>query len=874
MSTQTTSRSNRFICWCGNIMLRFPWLLVLLATLACAAGLHYTINNLGVNTDTSELLSPDLPFQQNRFRWEKAFPQDAANILFVVEAPIPEQSAMAARRLAKILRGQDQLFDYVYINDDNPFFQQQAFLYLDVDELEDLAVKLSDAQPFIGYLGQNYHLSGLLEMIGQALNDQENDLPTDLNPLLEKIDQSIVSVQSGQNRPLSWQQLLAIGNDKSAEHYRHIVSARPRVDFQKLQPAKHALDFSHAAIQQIEAQLPGVNIRLTGEKALEQEELETLANDTVYAGLAALLLILVMLIIGLRSIKLVFATLIVLIMGLILTATYAALVVGHLNVLSVAFAVLYIGLGVDFAIHICLRYRECREHHETNVAAIRESVQSLSFSLFLCALTTSIGFFAYVPTDYKGVSELGLISGGGMFIGLLISLTILPALLQIMPVSNPRHLQTKRLPDFICTFPFHHALGIRIVSILLAFASLFFLSKLSFDSNPVDLRNPNSESVLAFKDLLHSKDESPFALISLTDNLPAAEQLAGKLQALPAVDKTITLQSFVAKDQEQKLDIIDELGLIFGTQLDEFDRPPQHADTRQALLKLQADITTALKNSSGNADPELLHRLHSDIALFIATADAVEQPKKRYRQLDDSILSLLPYTMQQLSRHLSAYPFTLKDLPDYLTMHWVSASGLYKIMTTPVKDLNSPANLREFVKQVQSIDASATGLPVGDIESGKAVVGAFIQAFSVALILITLLLLVILRSIRHTLLVIWPLLLAGLLTAALNVILKNPFNFANIIALPLLMGMGVDSGIHIMHRLHAGMKKGEHLLQTSTARGVFFSSLTTLCSFTSLAFTSHAGIASMGLLLAIGISFTLICTLIVLPAFSGHKIPL
>lgn len=873
MNTQNTSRTERFTCWWGGILLRFPWLLVLLALLACAAGLHYTVNNLGVNTDTSELLSPDLPFQQNRFRWEKAFPQDAGTILFVVEAPIPELSVMAARCLTKILQERDQLFDYVYINDDNPFFEQQAFLYLDLDELEDLSVKLSAAQPFIGHLAQNYHLSGLLEMIGKALNDQENDLPTDLNPLLRKIDQSIVSVQSGQNRPLSWQQLLDIGDDKAEEHYRHIVSARPRVDFQKQQPAEQALNFAHGAIQQVVAQLPGVSIRLTGEKALEQEELETLTNDTVYAGLGSLLLILVMLVIGLRSLKLVSATLIALIMGLILTATYAALVVGHLNVLSVAFAVLYIGLGVDFAIHICLRYRECREHHETNVAAIRESVQTLGFSLFLCALTTSIGFFAFVPTDYKGVSELGLISGGGMFIGLLISLTILPALLQIMPVKNPRHLQPSRLPDFICTFPFHHAVGIRIVSTLLAIASLFFLSKLSFDSNPVNLRNPHSESVLAFKDLLRSKNDSPFVLISLAESLPSAQQLAGKLQNLPAVDNTITLKSFVAEDQDRKLDIIDELSLVFGTQLDDFDRPLQHGDTRQALLKLQADITVALENSTGNADLELLQKLHGDIALFIASADAAEQPEKYYRQLDDNILGLLPYTMRQLSRHLNAYPFTLKDLPDYLTMHWVSASGLYKIMTTPLEDLNSAANLREFIKQVQSVDASATGLPVGDIESGKAVVKAFVQAFSAALILITLLL-VILRSIGNTLLVIWPLLLAGLLTGALNVILDNPFNFANIIALPLLMGMGVDSGIHIMHRLHAGFKKGEHLLQTSTARGVFFSSLTTLCSFTSLAFTSHAGIASMGLLLAIGISFTLVCTLIVLPAFSGHKIPL
>jgi len=206
-------------------------------------------------------------------------------------------------------------------------------------------------------------------------------------------------------------------------------------------------------------------------------------------------------------------------------------------------------------------------------------------------------------------------------------------------------------------------------------------------------------------------------------------------------------------------------------------------------------------------------------------------------------------------------------------MNWVSASGIYKVIIDPRKDLNNAENLTEFATQVQSVDDAVTGLPVSDLAAGKVITEVFIQAFSTAIIVIFIVLLFILKSLRNTFLVIWPLLLAGLLTVAMNVLLSNPFNFANIIALPLLMGMGVDSGIHIMHRLHAGLGS-EHLLQTSTARGVFFSSLTTLLSFTSLAFTNHQGIASMGLLLAIGISFTLICTLVVLPAFSNKRINL
>ena len=852
-------------------MLRFPWILLIVAITFCGFSLQYTFHHLGVNTNTSELLSPDLPFQKNRFRWEKAFPQDAGSILFVVEAPTPEQTSIAANQLADLLNQKNELFEFVYIPDENRFFNQQGLLYLDANDLEELSGKLTDAQPFIGHLAENYSLHGLLEIIAKALDNKDNNLPTDLNPLLEKIDQSIVSLLSGENYFLSWQELLSISPSDSGNINRSIVSAKPKVDFNKLMPAEQALKFSHETANRIQSQIPGVNIRLTGEKALEQEELETLSNDTVHAGMVALALICFMLLFGLRSIKLVISTFVVLIMGLILTAGYAALAVGHLNVLSVAFAVLYIGLGVDFAIHICLRYRECKEHHLSNTAAIQDSIQTIGFSLFLCALTTSVGFFAFIPTDYAGVSELGLISGGGMFIGLLVSLTVLPALLKILPVNNPKHLKETILPDFICTFPFRHAFSIRILSIVLAIAASFILTQLSFDSDPVNLRNPASQSVLAFKDLLKSKTESPFALIALSESLDDAKIKASKLEVLPTVNKTITLDSFVADNQHEKLDIIDELSLVFGNQLEQFDRPLEHANTRQALLDLNDTINRALETDTKIASTELLQNLQLHTKTFVETADAEAKPEVFYNKLGESILGLFPYTIEKLRLSLTAYPFTLNNLPSYITKHWLSSDGIYKTMIEPEKDLSSDQNLKQFVFDVQSIDDTVTGLAVGDLESGKAVVKAFIQAFVGALIVIILILIIILRSFRNTLLVIWPLLLAGLLTGAVNVLLDNPFNFANIIAMPLLMGMGVDSGIHIMHRLNSGLKADEHLLQTSTARGVFFSSLTTLCSFTSLAFTAHAGIASMGLLLAVGITFTLVCTLIVLPAFSIKK---
>ncbi|NOQ64708.1 MAG: MMPL family transporter [Methyloprofundus sp.] len=876
MSSQSTPLLEKLLGHWSNLVLRFPWLVILLFILICAASADYTIHNLGVNTDTSKLLSQDLPFQKNRARWEKAFPQDASTIQLVVESPTAEQTTRAARLLAQRLKENTELFEYVYIPDNNEFLNQQGLLYLGVDKLDNLSIKLSDAQPFIGHLAQNYHLQGLFDILGTALKNSEVDLAVNLNPILTQIDQSLLAVQASETRYVSWQKLFAVEQSTERNTLRSIVSARPIADFEKLKPVERSMNYARSIGQEIQAQDPQVSIRITGKIALEEDEMRVLAEDTVYSGLFALALVIIVLFLGLKSVKLVLCTLISLIIGLILTAGFATVAVGHLNVLSVAFAILYIGLGVDFAIHVCLGYREGWEQHMTSEQAIKKSIRVLGSSLFLCALTTSIGFFAFIPTSYEGVSELGLISGGGMFVGLIVSLTLLPALLKVFAIKQLNHTEATHLPIWLCTFPFRYAKGIRYASILLAAAALFSLQYVYLDSNPVNLRDQSSESVVAFKDLLQSKDRSPFVLIGLSDSLQSAEQLASNVKRLPTVNKAITLQSFVAKDQAEKLEIIEELGFILGADLANFNRPLEQADSRQGLVDLHAKIALVLADPTASpaTSPELLQKLQQDIAAFIAYSDASGNAEATYQQLGKSILGLFPDTMQQLNTSLQATAFGLTDIPSYISENWVSQTGIYKVIIDPQEDLNIAANLSAFALDVQSIDDSVTGLPVSDLAAGQVIAEVFIQAFTTAFIVIFLVLLILLRSFLNTLLVIWPLLLAGLLTAAMNVLMDNPFNFANIIALPLLMGMGVDSGIHIMHRLYAGLNENEHLLQTSTARGVFFSSLTTLLSFTSLAFTNHQGIASMGMLLAIGISFTLISTLIVLPAFSRKKIPL
>ncbi len=859
---------NSFLCWWGEKILRHPWILILLTLALSTASLHYTINNLGVNTNTAEMLSADLPFQKNRIRIETEFPQDAGVIILVVDAQTPEQTSQAAILLEQALKKLPDSFLSAYTPTENDFFSQQALLFLSQDELDKLASKLIDAQPFIGYLSSHFHLEGLFEIISKALEKDDKSLPMDLNPLMLAVNDSIAHQLNNQPYQVSWQNLLA-ANKLNTNSNRTLVLAKPKLNFDEIMPAAQALNAARKVANQIMQDYPTVRIRITGETALEHEELESVGEGSIIAGIVSLFLVLFSLWIGLRSFKLLIATFIVLILGLILTAGFATVSIGHLNLISIAFAILYIGLGVDFAIHICLHYRECRVAGMDNQQALNDSVHTVGFSLFLCAITTSLGFLAFIPTDYSGVSELGIISAGGMIISLTISLTVLPALLTVFSIQKIKPFPVTLNFSGLSELPFRYATQIRIISVIIAILAAVTLTQLTFDSNPINLRDPNSESVSTIKELLSSQTDSPFSLSALSPSFTSAKNLTNKLQQLPSVHNAIFLGDLVADNQNEKLEIIEELDLILGDQLNNFNRTSTDTRPYQALIALNTAITNALNKPTTNVPRESLIKLQNNLILFLNTyKDSSETVSKK---LEQNILGLLPYTMSRLQSSLSAVPYQVTDLPDYIKRNWLSESGQYKVLITPEFDQNKIENLKQFVTEVQDAAPESSGLPVADQASGTAVVQAFIEAFSAAIIAIFILLLLILRKLRSALLVIGPLLLAGLLTGACNVLLNNSFNFANIIALPLLMGMGVDSSIHIFQRLESGLSSHKEILQSSTARGVFFSALTTMCSFSSLAFTPHVGTASMGLLLAVGIFFTLVCTLIVLPAFYGNR---
>ena len=850
----------------GTACFRFPWIVLLFFLSLSAGSLYYTINNLGINTDTTQMLAAGLPFQQVRQQVKETFPQDSDTVLLVLDAGTSEQAKTAVLDLGQRLSAAKGSVQSLYIPGEGRFFDRQGLLFLEEDDLDALATHLAQAQPFIGRLAEDYSLAGLLSILSNAIEHTDDSLPLEINPLLLKVSAGIKASSEGSHYKLSWQQLM-YGADRVSN--RRFILLNPVLNFSEFMAAEKSLVAIRKIIREVESLYPGLTVRITGEIALEYEELESVSRSMALAGIISLILVCLSLLLGLRSLKLMLATLATLMIGLILTAGFATIAVGHLNLISIAFAVLYIGLGVDYAIHLCLRYRDFIQDQLPNEKALIESVRSVGPSIILCAVSTAIGLYAFIPTDYVGVSELGIIAGTGMFIGLVVTLSVLPAIFRLSPLSFAQPLRGY-FPQWIYDIPFKNALLIKTLSITLLVLAPIFLFQVEFDSNPVNMRDPNTESVSTFKELLKSTDESPFVLTMLAPDAESAVTFAKRFAQLSTVKSAVTVFDFVPEDQDNKLAIIEDLDLILGSQLGDFERFPEGGNNREALEQFLAKVKHRIEVEGASVNTALL-MIQNQISRFLDIVDTQpERASELFSRLEISLLGLLPTSLAAIHTGLQASRFVLTDIPKSLFQRWVSEDGIYRVQIVPKKNLNDASNLKEFVEEVQELNENVAGLPVADQASGNAVVLAFQQAFIGALLAIALLLMLILRSVRDALLVLFLLVLAGSLTCAATVALDSPFNFANIIALPLLLGLGVDSCIHVVHRTRA-MSANLNPLRTSTARGVVFSSLTTLFSFSSLAFTPHLGTASMGLLLTVGILCMLFCTLLVLPAFIGSQ---
>ncbi len=828
--------------------------------LAAALCSLYAAEHLKINTDTADLISPSLSWRQRDAELDRAFPQNVDQLAIVVDGATSGLAEDGAAALARWALQHPDLFKGVQQPGGGEFFKHNGLLFLSAKEVQDVADQLIAAQPMLGALAADPSLRGLFSSISLATEGvKHGDIAvTALNAPLTTLADTTEAVLAGKAPHLSWDSLLT-GRTPHPEELRRFVLVQPVLDYSALQPGARASQALRTEAEQLGLTPDhGVRVRLTGSVALSDEEFASVRQGAAGTTILSLALVCLMLFLALRSWRLILAIVVTLLVGLAVTSAFAAAAVGALNLISIAFAVLFIGIAVDFSIQFSVRYRDERHHVGDLSQSINRAGLGIGGSLALAAGATAVGFFAFVPTDYSGVSELGLIAGTSMIIAFILNLTMLPATLKLLRPPGEAEPVGYAWAAGIDDFLLHHRRSVIGVAAVAAVLGVILLPQWRFDFDPLNLKDPHSESMSTLFDLMKDPSTTPYTIDILMPSIDEADARAALLEKLSDVAQVVTVSSFVPDQQPEKLAILSDAALLLGPTLSPLQVAPPPDDA--ANLATIAACAHNLRDISGLGAGNPAARLAS-LLEEVGHRGAAVLP-----QLNESIVSELRRRLDDLRASLAAEPVTMANLPDELRRDWVASDGRARIQVFPKGDARDHEILLRFVAAVRAIAPEATGSPVTILESGNTVVGAFIRAGWIAVVAITLLLLAMLRSVRDVALVLAPLLLAGLLTAATSVLAGLPLNYANIIALPLLLGIGVAFDIYFVMRWRAGLAGP---LQSSTARAVLFSALTTATAFGSLALSSHPGTAEMGRLLTMSLFYTLVCTLFVLPALQG-----
>ncbi|MGH6968857.1 MAG: MMPL family transporter, partial [Stellaceae bacterium] len=533
--------------------------LVVMAALALAivAG-FYAASRITVDTDLDKLITPNLPWRQLAQEMDKAFPQKVDLLVIVVDGKTPDQTEDAALALAAKLRSEPAIFHNVRLPDLNGFFRRNGLLFLPRAQVQDYANQMIAAQPFLGSLAADPSLRGVFGVIGlMAQGVQQGAVSaSDVTAALSGVQRAAASALAGEYAPLSWQTLLS-GSAPTPDDLRHIVLAQATLDYKALTPGENAIGaIRKAAVDLGLTPDRGVRVRITGSVALDDDQLTTLAKGAGFSTALSLGLLCLWLLLALRSLRVFAAIIVTLVVGLVVTTAFAVLAIGPFNPISVAFAVLFVGISVDLGIQFSVRYRDERYRTGDLTEALTRAAPGIGRPMAVAALSAGVGFFSFIPTDYSGVSDLGWIAGVGMMIALVLNLTLLPALVALLrPRGEPRPV------GFAWAGAADRLLlrrrgTVLIGAAIVAAACLAVAPYTRFDFNPLDLQNQKSESVATLNDLMSDPMNTPYTIDILTPSPDAAATLAKRLDALPEVDQTVTISSFVPDDQDAKLAIL------------------------------------------------------------------------------------------------------------------------------------------------------------------------------------------------------------------------------------------------------------------------------------------------------------------------------
>lgn len=847
--------------------------LVLAAAIIIAvASLFYMRATIIINTDTETLLNPDLPFLQDERNFDALFPDNSETIVIVIDGPDQIAAEIAAENLLEHLQTRQDLFPTLLRPTGGKFFRDNGLLFLSYADLVDRVNDLSGAQGFIASLNQDRTLNGLLSVFQTAL-----DHPDQLNQAgRQRLDQAFIAtadvIQSAleNNAPIETLNWGLLFSDKTLQkHNRRFIIAKPKLDSTQLAQASAATAFLRTAITDLGLDRHGYQVHLTGEVLLADEELAVITAGASVATPISLILVIGLLYAAFRSFRLVLAIAVTLVLALAASLGFATLTVGRFNPISMAFSVMFIGIAVDFGIQFATRFGAEARAGLDRAAALQQTAIQLGPSLIIAAITVSVGFLSFLPTDYHAVRELGIIAAGGIIIALIYNLTVLPATITLLNPDPGQYPPPPRWSGMITATIRRWRRSVLLVVLIGFIGGLALLPGLRFDFDPIKLKNPDSESVRTLNLLRDDIWATPDTISILAADQNSAAARASILEQSDKIRRALTLDAFVPADQEKKLRLIDDLRFTLEPAL--FPPPPSPNPPDSTAIRAAISDFLAANNALPLSLIVALQNLAGQLAeLPKTTADDLSA------RLNHALFTRFDDWIGFIADALNATSFTRDDLPEPLRRLWIATDGRARIQLYPQGDPRNAATLEAFVKEIRDSDPSAVGTPVTLYEAGRQVVKSFLQAAFFALLLITLLLILLFRKFRDVIEILFPLLLSIVFVLGFCVLAGIMLNFANIIALPLLMGIGITFPIYFVVARYRSISPTAdyHAIEAGLARAILYSVLTTMAAFASLNLYNHQGTKDIGFLLCFSLAVILLTTFIVIPAAARAPKPL
>jgi hopanoid biosynthesis associated RND transporter like protein HpnN len=840
--------------------IRRPWLVVGFAIALAAGAAVYAVERFAIKTDIRELISPDLPWAKRALQYMHAFPR--FGIVVVIDAPTAELAAQAQGELGQALAAHAERFRAVSQPGGGPFFQKNSLLFLPVDEVAQFAEGLRQADTLVGTLAGDPSLRGILSAMSMVFIGVKRGLIgfDDMARPLTMAADTVEAAGAGRPASFSWQ---ALASDRPAtpSDRRRFLLVDPVLDFAALQPGHAATALIASLASDLKFGDRQIRVRQTGQVPIDDDQFGTLQQSAFLNIAMSILGVLAILWLALRSFRIIVAVAVSLAIGLAVSTAAGLMLTGALNVISMAFFVLFIGLGVDFGLQFSVRYRAERHDFPDLRTALTGAAGNAGLPLALAAMATAAGFCSFLPTDYRGLAELGEIAGAGMLVAFLTSITVLPALLAVMkPPGEPNPVGFAALAP-ADRFLERHRAAVVIGTILAVALASPLLTRLRFDFDPMHLHNGADESVATYYKLRRDPATGANAIDVVASDVDAARATAHRLSGLPQVAQVRTLDTFVPEEQTAKLRFIGEAATALQGTLNprETTPAPTDRDTVAALLAAAGTLAAAARDQHGPG-PEAALRL------AVLLARLAHGPAADRQRVERAFAEPLRFTLGLLRTSLRPERITRESLPADIARDWVAPSGHARVEVLPAGDPDDTETVRHFVKAVLALQPDASGPAVDLFEAGNTVVRAFVEAGAFALAAIAGLLMIALRRVGDVLLTLVPLGLAGIVTLELCAALGLPLNFANIMALPLLLGVGVAFKIYYILAWRAGRTS---LLQSSLTRAVVFSAMTTATAFGSLWLSGDPGTSSMGRLMALALVCTMAAAVLFQPALMG-----